>query len=64
MNNRGGATLGHASGVVVGFTPTPSRARLVETVGSLQAAGTGAGIVLLPDGPDAALSAALGPSQC
>ena len=39
---------------------TRSRARLVETVRSLQADGRdGAGIVLLPDGPDAALSAAL-----
>ena len=47
-------------GVVVGIHAHAEPARLVETVRSLQAdGGDGARIVLLPDGPDAALSAAL-----
>ena len=47
-------------GVVVGVHAHAEPARLVETVRSLQASGEdGAEIVLLPDGPDAALSAAV-----
>ena len=47
-------------GVVVGVHAHAEPSRLVETVRSLQASGDdGAEIVLLPDGPDAALSAAL-----
>jgi len=47
-------------GVVVGVHAHAEPSRLVETVQSLQVVGgNGAGIVLLPDGPDAALSAAL-----
>ncbi len=48
-------------GVVVGIHAHAEPARLVETVRSLHAGGEGDGvrIVLLPDGPDAALSAAL-----
>ena len=48
-------------GVVVGIHAHAEPARLVETVRSLSAGGEGDGvrIVLLPDGPDAALSAAL-----
>src|SRR5215469_15912548 len=46
--------------VMVGIHAHAEPARLVETVRSVQANGTdGAGIVLLPDGPDRALSAAL-----
>jgi O-antigen biosynthesis protein len=46
--------------VVVGVHAHAEPERLVETVRSLQAGGQeSAGIVLLPDGPDAALSAAL-----
>ena len=47
------------SGVVVGIHAHAEPARLVETVRSLQARRDGVKIVLLPDGPDAALSAAL-----
>ncbi len=47
-------------GVVVGVHAHAEPARLVETVRSVQAGGgEAAEIVLLPDGPDAALSAAL-----
>ncbi|MGO9779924.1 MAG: glycosyltransferase [Streptosporangiaceae bacterium] len=47
-------------GVVVGVHAHAEPARLVETVRSLQAdGGDSAEIVLLPDGPDAALSAAV-----
>lgn len=47
-------------GVVVGVHAHAEPVRLVETVRSVQAGGgDGTGIVLLPDGPDAALSAAL-----
>ena len=47
-------------GVVVGVHAHAEPARLVETVRSLQGGGEdGAGIVLLPDGPDAELAAAL-----
>jgi O-antigen biosynthesis protein len=47
-------------GVVVGVHAHAEPVRLVETVRSLRAAGVdGAEVVLLPDGPDAALSAAL-----
>ena len=47
-------------GVVIGVHAHAEPERLVETVRSLPSPrGDGAGIVLLPDGPDAALSAAL-----
>jgi glycosyltransferase involved in cell wall biosynthesis len=47
-------------GVVVGVHAHAEPVRLAETVRSLQAGGVdGAQVVLLPDGPDAALSAAL-----
>ena len=49
------------AGVVVGVHAHAEPARLVETVRWLQfGRGPGVEIVLLPDGPDAALSAALG----
>ena len=48
-------------GVVVGIHAHAEPARLVETVRSVRVGGADRfGIVLLPDGPDAALSAALG----
>ena len=47
-------------GVVIGVHAHAEPERLIETVWSLSSPrGDGAGIVLLPDGPDAALSAAL-----
>jgi GT2 family glycosyltransferase len=48
------------AGVMVGIHTHAQPARLIETVRSVQANGADcAGIVLLPDGPDAALSVAL-----
>jgi GT2 family glycosyltransferase len=46
-------------GVVVGIHAHAEPARLVDTVRSLQTGGEDVRTVLLPDGPDAALSAAL-----